>query len=221
LELRVQERTAELTTAIEQLRDSEHRYRSVIEDQLEFIVRWSGDGVRTFVNNSYCAYCGATREELIGDSFMPSILEEDRNELRRKLAGVSAEEPVVVMDHRVTSPDGRLAWQHWTHRALFNQQGNLIEFQSVGCDISEHRRREEHERDRSLAIVQLRSLTDRERDVMRLVVAGDANKLIARKLDLSVKTIEKHRSSLMKKLHVRSVPELVRLALLADGSSDK
>ena len=55
---------------------------------------------------------------------------------------------------------------------------------------------------------------------MRFVVAGDANKLIARKLDLSVKTIEKHRSSLMKKLHVRSVPELVKLALLADGASD-
>ena len=66
----------------------------------------------------------------------------------------------------------------------------------------------------------MRTLTDRERDVMRLVVSGDANKLIARKLDLSVKTIEKHRSSLMKKLHVRSVPELVKLALLADGCSD-
>jgi FixJ family two-component response regulator len=48
------------------------------------------------------------------------------------------------------------------------------------------------------------------------VVAGDANKVIARKLGLSIKTIEKHRSSLMKKLHVRSVPDLVRLALLID-----
>jgi DNA-binding NarL/FixJ family response regulator len=54
---------------------------------------------------------------------------------------------------------------------------------------------------------------------MRLVVAGDANKIIAKKLALSVKTIEKHRSSLMKKLHVRSVPELVRLAMLTEPSS--
>jgi DNA-binding CsgD family transcriptional regulator len=51
---------------------------------------------------------------------------------------------------------------------------------------------------------------------MRLVVAGDANKVMARKLSLSIKTIEKHRGSLMKKLHVRSVPELVRLAMLVD-----
>ena len=52
---------------------------------------------------------------------------------------------------------------------------------------------------------------------MRLVVAGDANKVVARKLDLSIKTIEKHRSNLMKKLRVRSVPELVRFALLIEN----
>ena len=70
-----------------------------------------------------------------------------------------------------------------------------------------------------MAAAQLRALSEREFDVMRLVVAGNANKVIARKLDLSIKTIEKHRSSLMKKLHVRSVPELVRLALLVEESS--
>ncbi len=220
LELRVEERTAELTSAIEQLRDSEHRYRSVVEDQLEFIIRWRNVGERTFVNESYCRYYGASRGELIGESFMPGIVAEDRRVLEEKLAQVSAEMPVVVLDHRVEMPDGRIAWQHWSHRALFNQQGKLVEFQSVGCDITERRRREEHERERAQANLQMRSLTDRERDVMQLVVAGDANKIIARRLDLSIKTIEKHRSSLMKKLRVRSVPELVKLALMADGCSD-
>ena len=62
------------------------------------------------------------------------------------------------------------------------------------------------------------ALTEREHDVMRLVVAGDPNKVVARKLGLSIKTIEKHRSSLMKKLRVRSVPELVRMAMLLDES---
>ncbi len=68
-------------------------------------------------------------------------------------------------------------------------------------------------------MAQLGTLTTREHDVMQMVVAGDANKVIARKLGLSVKTIEKHRSSLMKKLQVRSVPELVRVAMLIDESS--
>ena len=72
------ERTAELTAANERLRDSEQRYRSVVEDHLEFIIRWNGDGVRTFVNESYCRYLNSDRQQLIGSSFMASIVEEDR-----------------------------------------------------------------------------------------------------------------------------------------------
>jgi PAS domain S-box-containing protein len=186
---------------------------------LEFIIRWRGDGVRTFVNESYCRYCNAPRDELIGSSFMSAIVEEDQESLTQKLAAVSAEHPVVVHEHRVVAGDGRIVWEHWSHRALFSPQGELVEFQSVGCDVTERRKREEHARDRALAVAQLRAISERERDVMRLVVAGDANKIIAKKLALSVKTIEKHRSSLMKKLHVRSVPELVRLAMLTEPSS--
>jgi PAS domain S-box-containing protein len=219
LEHRVQERTAELMAMYERLLDSEQRYRSVVEDHLEFIIRWRGDGVRTFVNESYCRYCNASRDELIGTSFMTAIVEEDQEPLKQKLVAVSAEHPVVVHEHRVVAPDGRTVWEHWSHRALFSPQGELVEFQSVGCDVTERRRREEQARERALAVVQLQALRDRERDVMRLVVAGDANKIIAKKLALSVKTVEKHRSSLMKKLHVRSVPELVRLAMLTEHSN--
>jgi PAS domain S-box-containing protein len=219
LEQRVLERTAELTAANERLRESEQRYRSVVEDQLEFIVRWREDGTRTFVNESYCRYFGTTRAELIGGDFLSSVVEEDGELLRQRLASATADGPAIVNEQRVVMPDGRTVWQRWTHRAFFNSDGKLIEFQSVGCDITDRRKRDELSRERVVARVQLRHLSERERDVMRLVVAGDANKVIARKLGLSVKTIEKHRSSLMKKLHVRSVPELVRLALLADEAA--
>ena len=218
LEHRVRERTAELTEKNEELRKSKERYRSVIQDHLEFIIRWRDDGVRTFVNDSYCSYWNAPSDSLIGTSFMSGILEEDKEPLKHKLAAVSVENPVVVHEHRIIKPDGRILWEHWTHRALFNDQRQLIEYQSVGCDVTERRKREEHAQARALASAQLRALTEREHDVMRLVVAGDPNKVMARKLGLSIKTIEKHRSSLMKKLRVRSVPELVRMAMLLDES---
>jgi PAS domain S-box-containing protein len=188
---------------------------------LEFIIRWQQDGVRTFVNDSYCTHCQAQADELIGTGFMSSIVEEDKDELQKKLASVTVEEPVVVHEHRTIASDGRTVWEHWTHRALFNPDGELIEYQSVGRDVTERRKREEHAQERAKASAQVHALTERECDVMRLVVVGDANKVIARKLGLSIKTIEKHRSSLMKKLHVRSVPELVRLALLAESAADE
>jgi FixJ family two-component response regulator len=68
-------------------------------------------------------------------------------------------------------------------------------------------------------LARLQALSDRERAVMSLVVDGDANKVIARKLGLSVKTIEKHRSSMMRKLQLRSVAELVRMAMMVEASA--
>ena len=57
----------------------------------------------------------------------------------------------------------------------------------------------------------LSELTDRERDVMDLVVAGLPNKLIADQLDISVRTVEVHRSRVFDKMHVKSAVELANL----------
>lgn len=63
-------------------------------------------------------------------------------------------------------------------------------------------------------------LTDRERDVLVLLVAGDANKIIAHKLGISPRTVEIHRGRLTEKTGVRSLAELVRLALAAGIASE-
>lgn len=54
-------------------------------------------------------------------------------------------------------------------------------------------------------------LTDRERDVMHLVVEGLPNKLIADRLDISVRTVEVHRARVFDKMEVKSAVELVNL----------
>ena len=57
----------------------------------------------------------------------------------------------------------------------------------------------------------LAELTERERDVMRLVVEGLPNKLIADQLDISVRTVEVHRSRVFDKMEVKSAVELANL----------
>ena len=57
----------------------------------------------------------------------------------------------------------------------------------------------------------LADLTDRERDVMRLVVEGLPNKLIADQLDISVRTVEVHRARVFDKMEVKSAVELANL----------
>jgi DNA-binding NarL/FixJ family response regulator len=56
-------------------------------------------------------------------------------------------------------------------------------------------------------------LTGREREVVRLVAEGNSNKEAARLLDISLKTIETHRSTAMHKLNIHSVADLTRYAL--------
>lgn len=62
----------------------------------------------------------------------------------------------------------------------------------------------------------LENLTSRERDVLGGLLKGKLNKIIAYELGVSVRTVETHRANLMAKTETRSLPELIRLALLAE-----
>ena len=62
-------------------------------------------------------------------------------------------------------------------------------------------------------------LSNREQEVLELVVAGNANKVVGQRLHITERTVEKHRASVMRKLHATSAAELVRIALIAEQSA--
>jgi two-component system, LuxR family, response regulator FixJ len=69
------------------------------------------------------------------------------------------------------------------------------------------------EQQRSNLKLRLESLTPKEREVLDLMIAGDANKVIARKLDCSIRTVENHRQKVFQKMEADSLAELVRMAV--------
>ncbi len=73
------------------------------------------------------------------------------------------------------------------------------------------------EREKSVLAVGFESLTEREREVMYLVVDGKTNKAIAAALGISDKTVEVHRARVMEKTSARSLSELVRICLVQRG----
>ena len=129
--------------AEEALRDSEKRYRAVVEDQNELICRFRPDGTLTFVNGVYARYFGKRPEELLGHTFMPLVHEDDRARVHLEIASMSRERPTCSVEERVFLPSGEMRWQQWSNRALFDAQGQLIEYQAVGRDITERRQAEE------------------------------------------------------------------------------
>ena len=66
--------------------------------------------------------------------------------------------------------------------------------------------------------VLLAQLTARQREVMDLMVVGKTNKSIAAELDLSIKTVEQHRSLVMRNMEVSSFSELVKKAIKNEGT---
>jgi FixJ family two-component response regulator len=66
------------------------------------------------------------------------------------------------------------------------------------------------------AAMRVASLIKRDREVMDLVVAGEANKVMAARLGISQRTVETHRAAVMQKLKARSLSQLVRLAIAAE-----
>ncbi len=71
------------------------------------------------------------------------------------------------------------------------------------------------QREKTLLLARLVELTERERDVMQLVVEGLPNKLIADQLEISVRTVEVHRARVFDKMEVKSAVELANLLRVA------
>ena len=69
---------------------------------------------------------------------------------------------------------------------------------------------------RAEAAARYARLSKRELEVLALIIAGKANKVIATELTLSPKTVEAHRAAIMRKLGVHSIAELVRIVMLAE-----
>lgn len=118
------------------LRESEEKYKNIIKDQTEFITRFLPNGTHTFVNDSYCNYMKMTKEELIGNSFFSFLPEEDRIRLISLLRSLTLDSPIKEIEHRYIV-DGKPRWLHWINRAIFDNEGNLVEYQAVGRDIND------------------------------------------------------------------------------------
>jgi PAS domain S-box-containing protein len=139
---RLEVREAEPARSPDALRASEARFRAILEDQEEFISRFTPDLTFTFVNRAYAAQLGRPAEELVGTSLLDLMNDGQRARFKAQLAGLTPETPTVSYEMDTVLRDGTFGWEHWTDRALFDAAGRVVEYQSVGRDVTEARRAE-------------------------------------------------------------------------------
>ena len=121
-------------------------------------------------------------------------------------------EPIIIMTGHGDVPVAVRAFKHGVFDFLEKPCNDnlLIEtiHRAINADLLDRGKREQ----RQFIRTALDSLTRREQEVLNLLVAGKSNKQIAEHFFLSSKTIERHRSSIMRKLDASSFAQLVRIA---------
>jgi PAS domain S-box-containing protein len=121
------------------LLNSEERYRAVVESQMELICRFQPDGTFLFVNGAFCRYYGRTMDELVGHQYRAKLFPEDRLLISSHFSSLTPEKPTGTMEHRIICPQIGTRWQQWSDTAIFGERGEVIEYQSVGRDITDRK----------------------------------------------------------------------------------
>jgi PAS domain S-box-containing protein len=115
----------------------------VVEGETTLTVRFKPDTTLTFVNTAYAIQRQTPPGKLIGRKFIDFMADEEKDELLAYLNSFTIDRPVNNREIRSNQPDGTIGWRAWTHRAFFDEDGKVAQFQGVGTDITMRKRAED------------------------------------------------------------------------------
>ncbi len=128
--------------SIEKLRQHEQLLASVVQTQQEMICRFLPDTTLTYVNKPYCKAFGKTETQLLGTKVIDLLPDALSTEILGKLSQINTEHPSHTAIQQIQTQDGGFVWQEWTDTAIFDKQNHIVEFQSIGRDITESKQAE-------------------------------------------------------------------------------
>ncbi|MFN7939751.1 MAG: PAS domain S-box protein [Bryobacteraceae bacterium] len=127
----------------EQQREREDMLNSVLQLQTELISRTTKDGRFVFANEACCRFLGKTVEELNGERWERTVVEEDLEAVRRVKGQLRREEPIGVLEVRRYNGAGEVRWMDYQFVGVFDEAGELVEVISAGRDVTERKQMEE------------------------------------------------------------------------------
>jgi PAS domain S-box-containing protein len=130
------------------LKQSEERYRTVLEEMREGYYEIDLDGNFTLVNTAMCNLLGYSREELIGTKYIEYTPEEHTKTISEAYSRIyKTGEPVLDLHHEVIRKDGSRGFIETSVFLMKNDKGENVGFRGIGRDITERKKAEDERRD--------------------------------------------------------------------------
>ena len=184
---------------------------AAVRDSIAFLLETADLTVRT--HESAVAFLAASDRApgcIVTDVRMPEMT---GIELARRLRDGGSREPVIIITGHADVPLAIEAMHAGVADFIekpFDDELLLAAFRRVVDDVGKTASAEAERRE---IAARFDSLSGRERDVLKGLVEGHANKVIAYDLDISPRTVEVYRANLMSKMQAGSLSELVRMVL--------
>ena len=124
--------------AEEALVESEEKYRLLVENQNDMVVKFDRDQKMEFVSPSYCKTFGIKQDDILGKSFFPFIREDDIETVKSSIFSLKKPPHISYHEERAKTVDG-WRWFGWSLKAVLDDGGNIAGTFSVGRDITEQK----------------------------------------------------------------------------------
>ena len=121
----------------------QEKYKDLLDDLPAMICEYLPDATLTYVNRAYCQYFNRSKEELIGIKFLDLLPVNEHEWAKNVYRRLTPENPLNCSSHHVLV-NGEIRWQEWRDRAIFDDQGRSIQYYSIGVDITERKKAEDH-----------------------------------------------------------------------------
>ncbi|MCA9049376.1 MAG: PAS domain S-box protein, partial [Planctomycetaceae bacterium] len=107
------------------------------EDQTEMIVRFDADGVIDFANEAFLRANEIPPEQVRGMNLLSIIPPEQHDRFLNKLSQLSPASPTRSEIVRVIRDGGRVEWEEWHDRAIYDADRQFVTYQAVGRNVTE------------------------------------------------------------------------------------